>query len=186
MSNWFSKIEVKELSRILCKLPVSLGRVVEIGTYKGQSAKTLISSLNKINSTEKLICVDPFSDFSLQSSSIIESGEHVYRTFISNMKELGYQDRYEHFRMYSDEFWTQFKEPVRFVLIDGSHEYDYVKSDIRNSYSNLSMGGVLVLDDINFPQVAAAINSTIQRYGLPYSIIPHTKLGFVQKIGYII
>jgi hypothetical protein len=191
MSSWFSETEVSYLKSIVLQTNKLNGSVIEIGTFKGQSAVSIISALPE---HDKLICVDPFTDFSMGTSGIQASGEYICSAFKSNMEELGLSNRYVLHRVPSNTFFKQIVHTypyyqtgrIRFALIDGAHEYPYVADDIRNVYNNLVMGGVMVLDDTNFPQVGAAINDTIKKYAIPYSVMPGTKLGVAQKIGWLI
>jgi predicted O-methyltransferase YrrM len=48
------------------------------------------------------------------------------------------------------------------IYIDGCHEYDVVKEDIKNSWPLLEEGGILLLDDYGMDDVKKAVDEFIQ------------------------
>jgi len=46
------------------------------------------------------------------------------------------------------------------IFIDGSHEYEDVKSDIEKAFKLLKKPGVIFFDDLNWPDVARAVKES--------------------------
>ena len=55
------------------------------------------------------------------------------------------------FRMFSDEFFRQLSERIKFevIFIDGNHSEAFVDRDIDNALNHLSKNGMILLDDCN-------------------------------------
>jgi hypothetical protein len=64
----------------------------------------------------------------------------------------------------------------RFIHLDGSHVYEYVRNDVRTAVALLRPGGVVAVDDYrneNFPGVAAAVWAEVGTGGLvPVCVTP--------------
>ena len=122
-------------------------KVLEIGVYRGQTL-SLFNLLQKYFSIEgEVYGITPLST----------SGDEY-----SNYKKLDYEkDITENFRMFNlpnpnlKKGYSNDKDMIDFInskkwdliYVDGSHDYEIVKSDINVSISNLKKGGILVLDD---------------------------------------
>jgi len=54
---------------------------------------------------------------------------------------------------------------LRFIFIDGNHEYEHVKKDISIWRKRLAEGGIIAFHDINEKGVARAVNELIEKSG---------------------
>ena len=90
-----------------------------------------------------LTCVDTFEGGIEQGN---KSFDQVYENFNFNVSQ--YKDRLKIIRDTSDSFFNS-QDDVLYdlVYIDGSHHYDDVLNDARNSYKSLKKGGYLIFDD---------------------------------------
>jgi predicted O-methyltransferase YrrM len=135
---------------------------VEVGTWKGKSAKAIAESLDR---DAKLLCVDTWlgapemwtdkSDKKRYQSLRLKNGyPRLYYQFASNVVELGLQDKIVPFPQSSTGaavVLAEFKErhglTPDFVYVDASHEYVDVVQDIELYKNLLSDGGVICGDD---------------------------------------
>ena len=99
--------------------------------------------------------------------------------------------------MHSD--WKEFGAPFDLILIDGSHDYPYVKSDSLNALKHIRPGGTILWHDYgSIPDVSKAVDELAQDYPiaaiareenfqlvgnwrLPFvktAVIPFNRLGF--------
>jgi len=149
---------------------------IEIGCWHGASTIEIakaMQSIAKPNSVPSLVCIDtwlgalefyttPTPERNLQK----EMGyPQVYFQFLSNCVDNDVIDIIEPLPLPSKtaaqvlnaKEMTDFD----FVYIDGSHEYEDVKSDILQYYDMLRPGGIMFGDDYTngaFPGVADAVN----------------------------
>lgn len=150
INGWFSKHDFLVMQTILEMQNQldSLGDVLEIGAYHGKSSVLLGLQLK---SDEKLILCDVFekaddeknrnendkSYFDLKSdflvSNLLKYGISNYQLVIKNSNELHPDD---------------FPQDIRFIHIDGSHLFEYVKNDLNLACEIISQEyGVIALDD---------------------------------------
>lgn len=111
----------------------SAQRVLEIGVYRGVSARTILQACPQAH----LILVDSFADLS---------------DFDRVLPELvGLVSKY-HRRISLCVGWTpealqHIKGGFDFIHVDGDHHYDGAKADIEFSLANVREGGVVAIDD---------------------------------------
>lgn len=94
-------------------------------------------------------------------------------------------------RMTSDEFFSKNKKFFDVIFIDGSHFFDNVFRDCKNSWPILKKNGILILDDYfwtgykNLQQNPAfAINKFLKQINHEYKIIKLTKFQlYLKKIN---
>lgn len=124
------------------------GRVLEIGSFEGISTMFILKNLN-INYLE---CVDTWTGntemFDSNHADKNLNPSLSEKNFDSNMQE--FLTFYKKHKMSSYKFFDIQKNKYDFIFIDGSHEYNDVRSDIKNSFSNLNTNGIIAIDDIFF------------------------------------
>lgn len=116
------------------------GKGVEVGTFKGEFAKTILSKWNGV-----LYMVDPWRE---ELGSEYTNGDYpefknkLYFQTIENTKE--YQDRSFMLRGFSNQLIDLFEdESLDFVYIDANHAYDFVIEDIELWFPKVKKGGVV-------------------------------------------
>ncbi len=123
--------------------------VLEIGVFRGQ-----IISLWTVLSRELSIPVEVhgLSPFEATSDSVTQYPEGIdyHRDVILNLRQFeginlphlhkAYSTDEEGRRVISSRKWD-------IIYIDGDHDYNVVKSDFSNCSKQLSLGGLIVLDD---------------------------------------
>ncbi len=99
---------------------------VEIGVEYGLNAKTMLAML----SLKKLYLIDPYRD---DDASYQEA-----RRYLGS-----YKDKITFIRKTSEAALDDIPGILDFVYIDGSHEYEAVKTDIELFYPKVKPGGVI-------------------------------------------
>ena len=126
------------------------GIFVEIGTWTGQFAETL---LNNTHCT-RLFCVDPYKHFDDLSypdyiNTQLQTGGDTYFYKTKSHLEEQFGSRVTLVRKSSMEAVNDFQESsLDFVYIDGNHEYSHVLEDILAWFPKIKSGGILAGDDI--------------------------------------
>jgi predicted O-methyltransferase YrrM len=111
------------------------GTLLEIGSYKGLSASAL-------GQAGPLTCIDTF-----QGGHEMPEGDSRAE-FDRNMRLMGLKPRVlvgDSAKMLEELLHE--KAYFRLIFVDGSHQYDGVRSDLELSWALLSRGGTLVADD---------------------------------------
>jgi predicted O-methyltransferase YrrM len=74
--------------------------------------------------------------------------------------------------------YTNYTSSMDFILIDASHEYEYVKSDTMNSFNMLKQGGMIIWHDYpNAPGVYDYLNEITNKMKIYH--IKNTHLAFL-------
>jgi len=119
---------------------------VEIGTYKGEHANTLVSKLH----IKKLYCVDPWEDYAEYTDHYGKKQElnKVYLYVCSRFKKV---KNIQICKGYSTDanIFNAIPENLDFIYVDGNHRYEFVKLDIETYWSKLRTGGILAGHDID-------------------------------------
>jgi len=141
--------------------------IVEIGTFFGQSTIFMASLIKE------------------SGKKIVRRGDHPksffeYR-FSSQLKDIPIDELIKaHYRLCGVEEYINLKigdsrwmwkwydeESLKFVYIDGDHNYEIVKLDMENWWSRVKVGGYLGGDDIDaYPSVLQAMNELIKKEGI--------------------
>lgn len=137
--------------------------IVEVGAWKGRSTSFLAVEIANSKKNVSLYVVDTWrgslehKDFDL---------DNLYYTFIENMKPV--EEYYFPLHITSEQASKKFKDnSLKFVFLDGSHEYEDVKKDIQNWLPKVKVGGILAGHDyyVNghdwFPGVKRAVNEEL-------------------------
>jgi hypothetical protein len=117
-----------------------LGRGVEVGSYKGEYAKDILSKWSGtlyLVDVWKQLDIAEYEDLSNQKNS-----KEIYSDCISNINNES--SRCIMIRASSKNAVYLFNdESLDFVYIDANHKYDFVKKDIALWYPKVRRGGIL-------------------------------------------
>ena len=109
---------------------------VEIGVEKGINAKSILKTLDM----EILYLIDPYLDYS-ESEEYRADGEinrtQAIRRLIKEWDKIWW--KFEK----SEDCVNKIPNNLDFVYIDGLHDYESVKRDIKNYWPKIKKGGVL-------------------------------------------
>jgi predicted O-methyltransferase YrrM len=140
------------------------GIIVEIGSWKGKSTSCLaMGSLdgNKI----KIYAVDPFTGL-LEHTEIFTRYVNTFYEFKENMEKYDFTDVVKAYIMKSKHAAKMINEPVDFIFIDGSHNYEDVKLDFQLWFPKLKKGGCMALHDSNWSGPNAVIDEFLKNESL--------------------
>lgn len=133
-ADWFSA-RIPNWVRIFSALPKPPRRILEVGSYEGRSA---IFFLNFFKNAE-LTCIDPLKkvvtdslrpnleEFGLRARVIMDRSTPILDTFARN------------------------NEKFDIIYIDGDHYRDQVLLDSVQAWSMLTVGGLMIWDDYDWP-----------------------------------
>jgi hypothetical protein len=122
---------------------------VEIGVAEGKNAENIFKILNVM----RLYLIDPYEAY-------LENGrlETRYSNNETIMKARlkPFWNRITFLKLRSQDAFNMIPQ-VDFVYIDGSHDYDSVRKDIRLYSSKVRLDGFIGGHDFNWPGVAKAV-----------------------------
>lgn len=149
---WFLGSEISHLAQeyISNERP---NRILEIGCFEGLSS--VFFADNFLDHRESsLICVDPFlkletNDHAPFMSRLEGVSSVVEDNFDFNIARCKNAAKISVRKLTSDHFFATLGpgDTFSFIYVDGSHEPECVKRDLINSFSALSVGGILWMDD---------------------------------------
>ena len=146
----------------ICKNLSSNQLYLNIGCWKGFS---LIAGM--IDTSCKVIGVDNFSQFGGPKNEFLKN-------FYKYKKENIHQFFNEDYKVFFENFKKNNKK-IDFYFYDGEHSY-------KNQYENLEIadyflneGAIIMIDDINFPEVENGSKDFVNKYSSKYDIIKEVK-----------
>lgn len=146
------------------------GDLLEVGSYKGLSASAL-------GQAGRLVCVDTFSGGEdLPETSTLETFREAMRTMKLEPEVLvgRSQDVLPKLVASGRKF--------RLILLDGSHAYESVATDLLNAWQLVSPGGAVVCDDyIGFEGVVKAVNECGHAFYLCSPQFSKMAVGFKER-----
>ena len=126
--------------------------VVEIGSSRGRSTIAAGHALRGASQGGTLYAIDPQDDDRFQQ----------LRT---NLSSAGVESVVRMIRATSREARKQFAEPVDLIFIDGSHEYEDVRDDLRDWLPLVRPGGIVAVNDPFWWGVARALRERLRLRG---------------------
>jgi len=140
--------------------------VVEVGSWKGQSAAYMAVEILNSGKPIKFDCVDTWlgslNEEAHRSDSAIINNT-LYDEFVNNMKPV--EGFYTAVRLASTEAAKLYEDAsLDLVLIDANHEYDYVKEDILAWLPKVKPGGILAGHDWGWEGIVRAVNETLPNH----------------------
>lgn len=137
-------------------------RVLEVGSWAGNSTLTWAEAIARFDRDGTILCVDPWQPYLAEPDAADEKrGYHlmvqatnldlIYGLFLHN---IGFADR----RVRVDHFRARFADIASYlgdgqfdiVYIDGSHYYEDVRADIREARRLVREGGLICGDDLEW------------------------------------
>ena len=161
---------------------------VEIGAYYGQS--TAFMAVEILNSGKK-IKFDVVDTWAGDNSSeykdgqwgyeLVTQGDKVFAKFKENLKSV--ENYYNPIRMDSVKAAELYPDrSLDFVFIDGAHDYDFVKADIKAWLPKVKIGGYLGGHDYTDPDHLDVIQAVDQFFG-KNKIIMHRS--WLHRVEYV-
>lgn len=143
IGGWLTKDEGKFLYQSAKNISKN-GKIIEIGSWKGRS--TICFGLGvKDGNGAKIYAIDPHKG----------SSEHIkwfgkvdtYKEFLSNIHKAGIDKYVIPIKATSEDASGKVAKPVDFILVDGAHEYSYVKKDYDLWFPKLQNSGIIAFHD---------------------------------------
>ena len=132
--------------------------ILEVGSWAGGSTITFAEAIKKFNAGKgKVVAVDAWRSFHGEhidkpSLAVMEKAlkeEKIFDLFLHNIKSASVAELVEIKRGWSRDILPLLtKESFDLIFIDGSHFYEDVLLDLRNSAILLKEGGILCGDDL--------------------------------------
>lgn len=144
--------------------------IIEVGTWKGQSAITMAHAIKELKLDTKITCVDTWLGALEFWGSMKETSERnlllkngypqIYFQFLSNVVHQGMQDiilPFPNTSFIAAKYFKESKITAELIYIDASHEYEDVLSDCREYWGIVSPGGKMFGDDWAWASVRTAV-----------------------------
>lgn len=141
-NTWFKGSELRSYIHQALS-PVAENRILEIGTFEGQSTLFFADIYCSQHPNSFIVSVDPFDmdDQCTPMTSAIET------TFLNNIAECPNNSKIIVKRQYSDDFFKENTRRFNFIYIDGSHVPEQIVKDATAAFEVLDLYGILWFDD---------------------------------------
>lgn len=147
-------------------------KILEIGCFEGLSSVFFADNFID-NQYSSLTCVDPFltTDYN-DHASLLQNNEELNFDFnISNCKN---SEKITVHKITSDKFFENNNQTYNFIYIDGSHDIEFIKRDMENSFNVLEKDGIMWMDDYEGGdgiQIKNTMNNFLIKYNEQYDFI---------------
>lgn len=137
--------EAKALSAYAAR--VTLGVIVEIGSYKGKSALAFAYGVETAHSESPtpIYCIDPHKAFIGELGGVF--GPNDRKDFFQLMLESGAYQNVSLINLESTVLTKGWDKPIGMLFIDGDHRYGSVREDYQSWYPHVIDGGIIAFDD---------------------------------------
>ena len=156
-------------------------RIIEVGTWKGGSALTIASVVERLNLDCEILCVDTWLGALEMWTDLEDPSRHgslrlrhgfptIYYTFLANVVRAGQQSRITPFPVPSltAAQWCALRGiRADLIYLDGSHEEEDVYQDLVSWWDIVSPGGILFGDDWSWDGVRLAVQRFARENKLP-------------------
>jgi predicted O-methyltransferase YrrM len=135
-------------------------RLLEIGSWAGNSALTWAEALQNSQQKGEIICVDPWIPYVKSEAKMTNmapivmekalESDKIFKLFLHNISAANISKMITPIRGTSDKVLPLLKENnFNIAFIDGAHYFSNVIRDLRNAEKLLIEGGVLCGDDLD-------------------------------------
>ena len=177
--NGNSEVFVKLITEIKPKT------IIEVGSWKGQSAINMGKTTKKLELNTIIHCVDTWLGAIEFWSDLKETEERnlllrngypqIYYQFLSNVIHNGLQDTILPFPNTSENGFRYFRDirmTADLIYIDASHEEEDVYKDVNNFFTLLNQGGIIFGDDyMSWVGVRTSIDRFVKEQNLTLEIL---------------
>jgi len=126
------------------------GLVVEIGSWKGKSTIWLAKG-SKAGKGAKVVAIDP------HTGSPEHGKVNTLQEFRRNIKGAGVEAMVRPIVKTSEGAAKGFKGKIGLLFIDGNHDYEFVKNDLKLWWDKVKPGGYLCGHDYDLYDVSKAV-----------------------------
>lgn len=148
--DWYSDSQCENVKSLARQVKHLEGVNIEIGCWEGKSTIHLTNEFYP----QTLICNDTWLGNVEESkvtgikhtTEIILESRDVYGIFIKNMNQMTHGN-YQVIKMDCLEWLKTWNQPIKFIHIDASHEYESVFKTIQLVLPHMVKGGIICGDD---------------------------------------
>jgi len=137
-------------------------RILEVGSWAGNSAVLWADVIKKYGARGEIVCVDPWEPYVKEDreegtinvailimNQALEKGD-VYKLFLHNIQASGHAGIICPRKGFSDQILPTLKESAYdLIFLDGDHSYSGIKKDLQNMQRLLVDGGIVCGDDLD-------------------------------------
>ena len=174
---WLREKQATYLAQLVKDVARLEGSFLEVGSFQGCSAVAIGREVKKLNS--HLYCIDIWNKKmtgkeEIERKEIIEGYRKMpaiitdkyfegdmYRIFIENIKTRGLGNTIIPIIGFSSTIRKTWKIPLRFIFIDGNHDYEYVQEDCLWGQFLVSSGIICFHDYKKSWPVKRAVDETM-------------------------
>ena len=160
--------------------------IIEVGSWKGQSAIRMAKHLESKGSPGKVLCVDTWLgglEHWKKKGSVkkpwfeylkLQNGyPSIYYQFLSNVVHSGMQDRIiplPQTSLIAARLLKHYNIKSKMIFIDASHDTHDVVQDLTHYFPLLERGGVIFGDDYTWPSVEMAVKHFCKSNSLEFVV----------------
>ncbi len=134
-------------------------RLLEVGSWAGNSVLTWANALKSVETKGEIVCVDPWipyvkpeKDMTNKAPLVMEKAlksDKIFQLFLHNISAANVSSMTTLMRGTSDKVLPLLrKESFNMAFIDGAHYYSNVINDLKNAERLICEGGILCGDDL--------------------------------------
>lgn len=139
--------------------------ILEIGSFMGKSSCALFGSIDGYYGMSNLYCIDNWSKFGSSKEKCIRNLSKLKMDFNLNGNFLILNgDSYTFVDYFEDN-------TIDVIFIDGDHNYNSVYNDIKNYYSKLKKGGILLGHDFRKNVSGRVMDAVVHLLGKDFSVM---------------
>jgi len=136
------------------------GVVVEVGSYRGRSMSFLADGAKA--GEVPVYCVDPWTFADLTGPEVDQEDDNVEAAFLTALAANGHGLVTQLRGLSMDVLATWSRGPVGLLFIDGAHDTPSVRADLDGWTAHVPVGGTVVMHDMNYGPVYAAVAATLE------------------------
>jgi len=149
----FRPEELRFMTELISTTKKLKGDYLEVGCLSGRSS--IVIGLGAKENGARLFCIDIWDsgewaviadEIGSRASRYPKRPENISTIFRDNMKKFGLQKTVISIMDRSENVLKGWLEPLRFIHIDGCHEYEFVKKDTEWK-KHLVRGGIICFHD---------------------------------------
>jgi predicted O-methyltransferase YrrM len=135
--------------------------IVEIGSFLGRSTTVLAGAAEEVPDA-KVYAIDPHEGEMMQPGDVVQKGPPTFERFLENISKVGLAHMVVPIRKKSCN--VEWSTPIRFLFLDGFHDYRSVSSDYDHFRRHLEPGGYVAIHDYRdgFPGVDSFVDGMVE------------------------
>jgi predicted O-methyltransferase YrrM len=145
---WFGPQSQRALAGLVAKVAELDGDIVEVGCWEGRSTIALADACFPA----RVHAVDTWQGSPGEISAELAQERDILATFLANT----HGRNIDVFIMGWRDYFEKYRDPVRFLHIDGAHDYESVAGNIDAALPLMVPGSVMCGDDAHHPPVQQA------------------------------